>query len=155
MAFGGSRRCDQVLRTAPAVNVSWNDAKQYVAWLSRVTQRAYRLPNEAEWEYAARAGVATAYFWGDTMSDGWANCHGCGQRDLMRTAPVGSFKPNVFGLFDTHGNVWEWCEDVWHDNYAGAPRTRAHGRKAAIRTIVLCAAARGAMTRTSCARRCG
>jgi formylglycine-generating enzyme required for sulfatase activity len=106
----------------PAVNVSWNDAKEYVAWLSRITGKEYRLLSEAEWEYAARAGTTTAYSWGDEIGEGNANCGGCGSHwDKKQTAPVGSFKPNDFGLYDIHGNVWEWCEDVWHDNYTGAP----------------------------------
>jgi formylglycine-generating enzyme required for sulfatase activity len=108
--------------TLPVINVSYNDAKQYVAWLSQVTGKAYRLPTEAEWEYAARAGAKTRYSWGDDPGTGNAVCDGCGSRwDVQQTAPVGSFKPNAFGLYDVHGNVWEWVEDSWHEDYDGAP----------------------------------
>ena len=106
----------------PVINVSWDDAKQYVGWLSQLTGKEYRLLTEAEWEYAARAGANTRYSWGDDPGIGNANCDGCGsQWDLQQTAPVGSFKPNGFGLYDMHGNVWEWVEDSWHENYDGAP----------------------------------
>ena len=106
----------------PVINVSWVDIKQYVSWLSQLTGREYRLPTEAEWEYAARAGVNTRYSWGDDLGMGNANCDGCGsQWDLQQTAPVGSFKPNRAGLYDMHGNVWEWVEDSWHENYDVAP----------------------------------
>jgi formylglycine-generating enzyme required for sulfatase activity len=109
-------------RAMPVINVSWSDAKQYVVWLSRLTGKEYRLLTEAEWEYAARAGTNTRYSWGDDPSIGNANCNGCGsQWDLQQTAPVGSFKPNALGLYDMHGNVWEWVEDSWHENYDGAP----------------------------------
>jgi len=106
----------------PVINVSWVDIKQYVSWLSHLTGKEYRLPTEAEWEYAARAGVNTRYSWGDDLGMGNANCDGCGsQWDLQQTAPVGSFKPNRAGLYDMHGNVWEWVEDSWHENYDVAP----------------------------------
>jgi len=106
----------------PVINVNWHDAKQYVAWLSELTQKEYRLLTEAEWEYAARAGTVTRYFWGDDPPGGNANCDGCGSKwDLQQTAPVGSLKPNAFGLYDMLGNVWEWVEDSWHENYNGAP----------------------------------
>jgi formylglycine-generating enzyme required for sulfatase activity len=106
----------------PVINVSFSDAKQYVGWLSQVTGKEYRLPTEAEWEYAARAGAKARYSWGDDLGTDNANCDGCGsQWDLQQTAPVGSFKPNGFGLYDMHGNVWEWVEDSWHDTYDGAP----------------------------------
>ena len=89
----------------PVINVSWVDAKQYVSWLSQLTGKEYRLPTEAEWEYAARAGVNTRYSWGDDLGMGNANCDGCGSPwDLQQTAPVGSFKPNRAGLYDMHGN---------------------------------------------------
>jgi formylglycine-generating enzyme required for sulfatase activity len=107
----------------PVINVSWDEAKRYTAWLSRITGKTYRLLSEAEWEYAARAGTATAYSWGDEIGKGNANCDGCGsQWDNRHTAPVGSFAPNAFALHDMHGNVWEWVEDCGHNNYDGAPQ---------------------------------
>jgi formylglycine-generating enzyme required for sulfatase activity len=106
----------------PVINVSWDDAKLYVAWLKRVTGKDYRLLTEAEWEYAARAGSTTAYWWGDEIGTGNANCDGCGsQWDGKQTSLVGSFKPNAFGLYDMHGNVWQWVEDAYHGSYKGAP----------------------------------
>ena len=106
----------------PATRVSWDDAKQYVAWIVKLTGKPYRLLTEAEWEYTARAGTTTAYFWGDEIGKGNANCAGCGsQWDDWDTAPVGSFAANAFRLHDVHGNVWEWVEDCWHDSYAGNP----------------------------------
>ena len=106
----------------PVINVNWRDAKQYVAWLSQLTRKKYRLLTEAEWEYAARAGAMTRYSWGDDPRGGNANCDGCGSRwDRQQTAPVGSLKPNAFGLHDMLGNVWEWVEDRWHENYNGGP----------------------------------
>ena len=108
--------------TRPVINVSWDDAQQYVAWFSKMTGQPYRLLTEAEWEYAARAGSTTAYFWGDEIGKGNANCNGCGsQWDNRQTSPVGSFKPNAFGLYDMAGNVWQWVQDCYHDNYDGAP----------------------------------
>jgi formylglycine-generating enzyme required for sulfatase activity len=108
--------------TRPMINVTWNDAQLYVAWLSRMSAKPYRLLTEAEWEYAARAGTATAYFWGDEVGAGNADCNGCGSTwDNRQTAPAGSFKPNAFGLYDMAGNVWQWVEDCYHADYAEAP----------------------------------
>jgi formylglycine-generating enzyme required for sulfatase activity len=104
------------------INVNWDDAQHFVAWLWRITGKPYRLLSEAEWEYAARAGSTTAYYWGDAIGKGNANCIACGSRwDNRQTAPVGSFTANPFGLHEMHGNVWEWVEDCWHDGYTGAP----------------------------------
>jgi formylglycine-generating enzyme required for sulfatase activity len=87
-----------------------------------MTGKPYRLLAEAEWEYAARAGTTTAYSWGDEIGNGNANCKRCGsQWDDGGTSPVGSFKPNAFGLYDMAGNVWQWVQDCYHDNYVGAP----------------------------------
>src|SRR5215217_7340554 len=106
----------------PVINVSWNDAKRYVAWVSQVTGEEYRLLTESEWEYAARAGANTPFSWGDDPAAGNANCGECGsQWDGRQTAPVGSLKSNALGLHDMHGNVWEWVEDSWHETYDGAP----------------------------------
>jgi formylglycine-generating enzyme required for sulfatase activity len=106
----------------PTINVSWGDAKTYVAWLSRITGKRYRLLSEAEWEYAARAGSQTAYPWGDEIGKGNANCDGCGsQWDNKQAAPVGQFPANAFGLHDMQGNVWEWVEDCYRENYNQAP----------------------------------
>ena len=108
--------------TQPVINVTWDHVQQYVAWFSKMTGRPYRLLSEAEWEYAARAGTTTAYSWGDEIGKNNANCNGCGSEwDSRLTAPVGSFAPNQFGLYDMHGNVWEWVEDCLHTNYEGAP----------------------------------
>ena len=106
----------------PVINVSWDDAQAYAAWLSRQTGGMYRLLSEAEWEYASRAGSSTAYAWGNDAGRNRANCNGCGsQWDNDRTAPVGSFPANAFGLHDMHGNIWEWVEDCWNGGYVGAP----------------------------------
>jgi formylglycine-generating enzyme required for sulfatase activity len=109
--------------TRPVINVTWDQAQQYMTWFSKMTGRQYRLLSEAEWEYAARAGTTTSYSWGDELGKNKANCNGCGSEwDAGRTAPVGSFAPNPFGLYDMQGNVWEWVEDCWHPNYEGAPK---------------------------------
>ena len=106
----------------PVINVSWEDATTYAAWLSEETGEAYRLPSESEWEYAARAGTTTRYTWGDDIGRNRANCGtGCRDRWYGRT-PTGSFEANAWGLHDVHGNVREWVEDCWHESYARAPR---------------------------------
>jgi formylglycine-generating enzyme required for sulfatase activity/class 3 adenylate cyclase len=106
---------------APVTNVSWSDAKQYVAWLAEHTKKAYRLPSEAEWEYAARGGTQTKYWWGDQMQSGNAGCKDCGgDANAEQPLKVGSFKPNPFGLYDMGGGVDQWVEDCWHRNYQGA-----------------------------------
>jgi formylglycine-generating enzyme required for sulfatase activity len=106
----------------PVINVSWRDAMAYADWLSKQTGRKYRLPSEAEWEYAARAGSVYSYWWADNEDGAHANCFDCGSRwDGKQTAPAGSFKANRFGLFDMSGNVQEWTADCYHNSYTGAP----------------------------------
>jgi formylglycine-generating enzyme required for sulfatase activity len=108
--------------TRPVINVTWPDAQQYVAWLSRMTGRPYRLLTETEWEYAARAGTTAVYIWGDEIGNGNANCMKCGDAwEIKKTSPVGYFKPNAFGLYDMAGNVWQWVKDCYHGGYNGAP----------------------------------
>jgi formylglycine-generating enzyme required for sulfatase activity len=106
----------------PVINVSWDDAMAYCQWLSVQTGQIYRLPSEAEWEYACRAGTTTEYSWGDDLGRNHANCVGCGSPwEGRQIAPVGSFAPNPWGLYDMHGNVWEWCADCWNGSYRDAP----------------------------------
>lgn len=118
----------------PVINITWNDAQSYLAWLTEQTMVRYRLPSEAEWEYAARAGTTTARWWGNDISRVDAkygpdecpqqkNCGGfaSGSGNWIYTAPVGSFPANPFGLFDVLGNVWQWTADCWHSDYQGAP----------------------------------
>jgi len=104
----------------PVINIEWHDAKAYCDWLSEQSGKKYRLLSEAEWEYACRAGSTGEYCFGDDMNQlgnyGWYDKNSGGQ-----THPVGEKKANNFGLYDMHGNVWEWCKDVWHENYNGAP----------------------------------
>ena len=107
---------------APVANVSWSDAKQYVAWLAETTRKPYRLPSEAEWEYAARGGTQTKFWWGDQLQPGMVNCKNCSDIPAIdQPVKVGSLKPNPFGLFDMGGSVDQWVEDCWHRNYQGAP----------------------------------
>lgn len=121
----------------PAVCVSWNDAQAYIQWLNRKARPEdpargpYRLPSEAEWEYGARAGTATSYYWGNKASHDLANygideCAPCGAKQEGRdrwsfTSPVGSFPPNAFGLYDALGNIWQFTQDCTHYGFAGAP----------------------------------
>jgi formylglycine-generating enzyme required for sulfatase activity len=110
----------------PVINLSRPDVQQYLDWLSRHTGQEYRLPSEAEWEYAARGGTSTARHWGDVLGTGNAVCDGCGsQWDKRSTAPVGSFAPNRFGLHDMLGNAREWIADCWHPTHEGHPGTGA------------------------------
>ena len=106
----------------PASDLDWNDAKAYVAWLSKKTGKTYRLPSEAEWEYAARAGTKTSYYWGNAAEKDRANCAGCNTTPLKNTVATGTFPPNAFGLIDMAGNAAEWVEDCWEDNYKAAPK---------------------------------
>ncbi len=106
----------------PVIDISWDAVQSFIDWLNTVTGGNYRLPSEAEWEYAARAGSTTEYSWGDDIGNNRANCDGCGsQWDNDRTAPVGSFPANAWGLHDMHGNVAEWVQDCPNDSYEGAP----------------------------------
>lgn len=109
----------------PAINISWDDAKLFVAWLSQKTGQRYRLPSEAEWEYAARAGTKTPFWWGREAGTGHAQCDTCGSQTTKQVAVTGSYRPNGFGLYDTAGNAAEWVEDCWNDNYRNAPRDGA------------------------------
>ncbi|MEE8320928.1 MAG: formylglycine-generating enzyme family protein [Gammaproteobacteria bacterium] len=113
----------------PVINVSWKDAQSFITWLNKKTGGNYRLPSEAEWEYAAREGGIKKYSWGDRASHEYANygkeeC--CGKQAVGHErwgdlAPVGQLPANDFGLYDMHGNVWEWAADCWHPTYIGAP----------------------------------
>lgn len=107
---------------APARDLSWDDAQQYVKWLSKISGKSYRLPTEAEWEFAARGGTATRYWWGNEMRPGNANCKDCGP-PWHAEAPdnVGSFAANPLGFYDMGGGVWEWVSDCWHNSYKNAP----------------------------------
>jgi formylglycine-generating enzyme required for sulfatase activity len=105
----------------PVINVSWSDAKEYVAWLSQKTGKPYRLPSEAEWEYAARGGTKTPFYWGTQVGARMANCRDCQTGEPVQTLSVGSFPPNPFGLNDMAGNAAEWLEDCWNESYKGAP----------------------------------
>ncbi len=106
----------------PVINVTWQDARTYLAWLSEKTGQHYRLPSEAEWEYAARAGTTTDYWWGDQIGENLGNCRDCkSQWSAQGSAPVGSFAANPFGLFDVHGNIWEMTQDCWNETHAGVP----------------------------------
>ncbi|WP_031358459.1 SUMF1/EgtB/PvdO family nonheme iron enzyme [Caballeronia sordidicola] len=109
-------------KSTPARNLSWDDAQVYVKWLTKTTGKTYRLPSEAEWEYAARGGTTTTYWWGNEMRKGYADCKDCGE-PWRKDSPVnvGSFRPNPFGLFDMNGSVWEWVGDCWHSSYKSAP----------------------------------
>ena len=116
--------------------MSWQEARSYAEWLSRETGEAYRLPSEAEWEYVARAGTETARYWGDSDIAQCRHANGADAAALQKypdwitascsdgyseSAPVGSFEPNAFGLYDVLGNVWEWTLDCWNERYSGAP----------------------------------
>lgn len=104
----------------PVINMAWTDAKEYADWLSHKTGKTYRLLTEAEWEYAARAGTTTKYAFGDTLNAKQAK-FSAGKLGIGETAEVGSFPPNNWGLYDMHGNVWEWVEDCYAQNYTDAP----------------------------------
>ncbi|MHC4052750.1 SUMF1/EgtB/PvdO family nonheme iron enzyme [Bradyrhizobium sp. 25ACV] len=106
---------------APISNVSWTDAQQYAGYLAQATMKPYRLPSEAEWEYAARGGTQSKYWWGDKLQPGMAGCKDCGDLAAEQPAKVGSFKPNPFGLHDMGGGIDQWVEDCWHRTYQGAP----------------------------------
>jgi formylglycine-generating enzyme required for sulfatase activity len=124
VAYGDCARAGDSRRGHhPIINVTWEDARHYAAWLSQMTGKPYRLLSEAEFEYAARAGTKTAYPWGDEVGKNNANCGGCGSRwDNRQSSPVGSFAANQFGLYDMHGDVWQWIEDCYHENFEGAPQ---------------------------------
>jgi formylglycine-generating enzyme required for sulfatase activity len=102
----------------PVINISWDDAQAYIAWLSQETGKTYRLPSEAEWEYACRAGTTTRYSFGDAITPQNANY---GDSGLGRTSEVGTYPANPWKIHDMHGNVWEWLKDDWHENYQSAP----------------------------------
>ncbi len=120
----------------PVINVSWEDATAYTQWLSQQTGRHYRLPTEAEWEYTARAGTTTEYWWGNEIGSKRANCAGSGsQWSDEKTAPVGSFAPNPFGVYDTTGNVWEWLCSAYESQYRGAEQRCAAQNDTRIRSL--------------------
>ena len=129
---GGNKPSDQGWGRGdrPVINVNWNEAKDYIDWLSKKTGKEYRLLSEAEREYATRAGTATPFWWGRSITPALANYHGSAEpykgggskgEYRQKTLPVKSFKANPWGLYQVHGNIWEWVEDCWNENYNGAP----------------------------------
>ena len=121
----------------PVTDVDWNDAKTYLSWLSSKTGHAYRLPTEAEWEYAARGGRSTTYPWGNALEKDRANCLGCTNIPLNKAIETGTFPANGFGLLDMVGNAAEWVEDCWRDSYSGAPKNGSAWDKEDCRERVL------------------
>ncbi len=126
--MGKSLPCRFPGKGQPLDRVSWKDAQEFCRRLSKHSGRGYRLPSEAEWEYACRAGTATPFHFGPTITTDLANYVGeyvyaAESKGVYRhtTCPVGSFPPNAFGLYEMHANLWEWCADAWHDDYTGAP----------------------------------
>jgi formylglycine-generating enzyme required for sulfatase activity len=109
--------------TQAVIDVSWNDVQEYTKWLNTKTGNNYRLPSESEWEYAARAGTTTTYSWGNSINCSQAKYFDYNDEcDIVESKGfVKSFNPNNFGLYDMHGNVWEYVEDKWHDDYKGSP----------------------------------
>lgn len=131
-ACAGAGFCSQIADAdpdedqRPVQNVSWADAENFVAWLRSETEQAYRLPTEAEWEYAARAGTSTKFWWGDSFEDGRANCAECGDEwNRKRPSNVGLYEANPFGVYDMNGGVSEWVADCWIANYQDAPSNGA------------------------------
>src|SRR5258708_2073132 len=127
-ARGGGAPCRLAGEERPVENVAWGEAQDFCRRLARLSGRTYRLPSEAQWEYACRAGGSAPFHTGETLTTDLANY--CGEHvfraepaGLYRhvTTPAGAFPPNDFGLYDMHGNLWEWCADTWHANYTGAP----------------------------------
>ncbi len=126
--FKGAEQSDRLW--LPVEQVSWDDAQEFCRRLSSQKGKQYRLPSEAEWEYACRAGTSTPFHFGETLTPdlanyNWTSSYASGPTRSSyptETMVVNSFYPNAFGLYQMHGNVWEWCEDIWHDNYEGAPR---------------------------------
>ncbi|WP_307786209.1 formylglycine-generating enzyme family protein [Okeania sp. KiyG1] len=119
-AIMGENPSDVEGENRPVECVSWYNATEFCQKLSQKTGKTYRLPSESQWEYACRAGTTTPFYFGETITSELVNYNPKGE-DLEETTDVGSFPPNAFGLYDMHGNVWEWCADDWHDNYEGAP----------------------------------
>ncbi len=106
----------------PVMNITWFETQSYLKWLSKKTGYTYRLPTEAEWEFAARGGTTTEFWWGDEVGENLANCRDCKSKWSKKgSAPVGSFSPNPYGLYDVHGNEWEWLQDCWNPSHEGAP----------------------------------
>ena len=122
-------------------NLSWDDANTYLKWMSEKTGQIYRLPSEAEWEYAARAGATKRFRWGAEAGSGKANCADSVSGSNGQPAPVGSYKPNPFGLYDTAGNMAEWVEDCWNESILARRRMVRHGSRA-IAACAVCAEAR-------------
>jgi len=120
-AVMGNNPSENKGRTLPVEKVSWNDIQQFITKLNQKTGQKYRLPSEAEWEYAARAGTTTEWSFGNDATK-LGNYAWYGGNSGSKTRAVGQKLPNAFGLFDMHGNVWEWTQDCWHENYAGAPK---------------------------------
>jgi formylglycine-generating enzyme required for sulfatase activity len=115
--------------SAPVHRLSWKDIQEYIGWLKKVTGQPYRLPSEAEWEYAARGGSVHKYWWGDRMAAGMADCKDCGGGWSFKTpASATASKPNPFGLHGMSGGVWEWTDDCWNPGYDGTPRDGSASR---------------------------
>lgn len=108
-------------KTRPVINITWAEANMYTDWLTKKTGNTYRLPTESEWEYAARADTITEFSWGDKVGTSLGNCRNCGPKISHKSLPVDSFKPNPWGLYNMHGNVWEWTQDCWNPNLEDMP----------------------------------